>query len=195
MLSEEFKSAVSSKNLLRVRIMLKDSLIIDPSFKLFDEMLYFSQSNGLQELVVAFDGESLEDNPSKWDKDLMDLEMVQIINNFSKERIEHLKKIVSKVYENKIQNMNKENLNRNSASNQNYPKSKPITQKQNNVKESNRIEALREITRNAKKIAMLLDETRINGKHAWDLKRINYMEEYALKIIKSIDKYKNNIEV
>ena len=57
------------------------------------------------------------------------------------------------------------------------------------------IEALREITRNAKKIAMLLDETRINGKHAWDLKRINYMEEYALKIIKSIDKYKNNIEV
>ena len=59
MLSEEFKSAVSSKNLLLVRIMLKDSLLIDPSFKLFDEMLYFSQSNGLQELVVAFDGETL----------------------------------------------------------------------------------------------------------------------------------------
>lgn len=193
MLSEEFKSAVSSKNLLLVRIMLKDSLLIDPSFKLFDEMLYFSLSNGLQELVVTFDGESLEDNPSKWDKDLMDLEMVQIINNFSKERIEHLKKIVSTVYENKIQNIKKENLNKNSASNQNYLDSKPITQKQNNVKESNRIEALIDLTRNAKEISTLLDKARINGKTTWDLKKINYMEEYALKIIKSIEKYKSNI--
>ncbi|MGP1599088.1 hypothetical protein [Peptoanaerobacter stomatis] len=183
MISEEFKSAVSSQNLMRAKIMLKDSLILDPSFKLFDEMLNFAQKSGLINIVVPFDGESLEDDPSKWDKDLMDLEMVKIVNNFSKERIEHLKKIISKVYENKIRNITKEELNKN-----------PQSFKSNHLsRKSNRLNALNELTNNAKYIGRLLNEAKLDGKIAWDIKKINYMEEYALKIIKSIEIYKKNI--
>ena len=41
-ITNEFKEVVQSGKVLRIRIMLKDSLLIDPTSKLFDEMLQYA---------------------------------------------------------------------------------------------------------------------------------------------------------
>lgn len=108
MVSQEFKQVVSSQNVLRARIMLKDSLLIDPTFHQFDEMLrYATKENLLPGLIDDHDGFEFEDDDkSKWTEDLMNEELVQIVNNFSYERIAHLKKVVSNVLESKAKMIN-----------------------------------------------------------------------------------------
>jgi len=97
MLSPEFNSAIQNGNLLRVRIMLKDSLIVDPTFVQFNEMFAYARQT-LPTILVPFDNGDLEDDCSKWDKDLMNMELVEIVNNFSEARIDHLKKVISIVF-------------------------------------------------------------------------------------------------
>ena len=96
MISSEFKSAIDNKNLLRARIILKDSLVVDSTYTQFDEMLKYGKRH-LPSILVPFDGEALEKNPDKWNMDLMNLELVRLISNFSDERIGYLKQMVSKV--------------------------------------------------------------------------------------------------
>ena len=96
MVSQEFKASVADKNLLRTRIMLKDSFVVDPTLAQFDEMLSYA-SGHLPDLFTQFDGEYLENDISKWNRDVMNEELVRLVTNFSKTRIDHLKKVVSKV--------------------------------------------------------------------------------------------------
>ena len=98
MVSQEFKASVADKNLLRTRIMLKDSFVVDPTLAQFDEMLSYA-SGHLPDLFTQFDGEYLENDISKWNRDVMNEELVRLVTNFSKTRIDHLKKVVSKVLE------------------------------------------------------------------------------------------------
>ena len=96
MVSPEFKAVISKKNLLRVRIMLKDSFVVDPTFVQLDEMLSYAKNN-LPGLLVPYDGGYLENDSLKWDCDMMNEELVQLVTNFSEARINHLKKVVAKV--------------------------------------------------------------------------------------------------
>lgn len=100
MISLEFKAAISVKNLLRTRIMLKDSLIVDPTFEQFNEMLAYAESK-LSNLFVPFDGERLENDRTKWNEVVMNEELVKLVTNFSEKRVEHLKEVVAKVLESK----------------------------------------------------------------------------------------------
>ena len=99
-LTPEFKSAVKDKNLLRVRIMLKDMLIVDMTFAKFNKMLAYAKQE-LPSLIVPFDNGDLEDDSSKWNMDLMNKELVELVNNFSETRINHLKKVIPVVFANK----------------------------------------------------------------------------------------------
>ena len=54
MVSREFKAAVSDKNLLRTRIMLKDSFVVDPTFSQLSEMLSYVRTH-LPGIFVSFD--------------------------------------------------------------------------------------------------------------------------------------------
>lgn len=101
MLTSDFKAAISDKNIIRTKIMLKDSLIIDPTFVQFEEMLFYAKEH-LPEILVPFDGEQLENNKTKWNKNVMNDEMTQLISNFSEERIDHLKKVIAEVLKNKV---------------------------------------------------------------------------------------------
>lgn len=98
MVSPEFKKAVSERNLLLTRIMLKDSFVLDPTFAQFEEMLDYAMLY-FPDLFVPFDGGSLENDASKWDEALMNKELVQLVSNFSEERVDHLKMVVAKVLE------------------------------------------------------------------------------------------------
>lgn len=95
-ISNEFKEAVEEDNKLRVRIMLKDMMVIDKSMQKFDEMLSYAQSR-INDLYDIHDGEKFEEKDS-WTTEYMNAQLVKLLSNFSKERIEILKKIISHLY-------------------------------------------------------------------------------------------------
>lgn len=91
-LTNAFKEAVNSGNVCRIRIMMKDSLLVDPTFTEFKEMEKAAAS--VQGLYDIHDGRELELNEKNWDDDYMNKQMVQVVSNFSHERIEHIKDVV-----------------------------------------------------------------------------------------------------
>ena len=110
MVSQEFKIAVSEKNLLRTRIMIKDSFVIDPTFDQLEEMLSYVRTR-LPDLFVPFDGGEFEDDPEKWTVNVMNTELVQLVTNFSEKRLGHLKKVVAKVLEAEAMKMRRKKTN------------------------------------------------------------------------------------
>lgn len=96
-LTPEFISAVSAKNLLRVRIMLKDSLLVDKSFYQFREMSTYVERCGVN--FWKEKTEEIEKAPkSDWNMELMNLELTRLINDFTKERLKYCQSIIENVY-------------------------------------------------------------------------------------------------
>lgn len=93
--TNEFREAVAAQNIRRVRIMMKDGLLIDPTGGSFDEMA--EAAEGLAGLYDEHDGRELVEDESAWDDDYMDRLMVQAVGNFSHERLEHLKKVLRRL--------------------------------------------------------------------------------------------------
>lgn len=112
-LTNAFYEAVSSGNIQRVRIMMKNSMLVDPTFSEFYEMENTSQ--GLEGLYDTHDGRNLNYDKKTWDDSYMSKLMVQIVGNFSYERVEHLKDVVK--YLRPIE----------SLSHETYPNSKRVT--------------------------------------------------------------------
>ena len=98
--TKEFMEAVQSGKQMRVRIMLKDSLLVDPTAVQFEEMeRYASQHMG--DIYAAHDGEKLDFDVTAWTKDYLNQQMVAAVNNFSKERVDLLKSMVRYLYKEK----------------------------------------------------------------------------------------------
>lgn len=93
--SNVFYEAVAEKQVRKIRIMLKDSLLVDPTFEEFNELEKAASS--VEGLYDAHDGRAFEENPELWNDAYMDKIMVQVVGNFSHERVEHLKKVVRKL--------------------------------------------------------------------------------------------------
>lgn len=101
-ITKEFIEAVESGKILRVRIMLKDILIVDPTATKFDEMEAYANSK-FDNLYDVHDGEKLNYDVTFWNEDYLNEQMVIVVNNFSKERIELLKGMVRHIYRDKVQ--------------------------------------------------------------------------------------------
>ena len=95
-MTSDFRTAVSEKNTLRVRIMIKNSFLIDPTFEQLEEMLAYASKN-LPDLIIDYDGGYLENDWQKWNYDSMNKELTQLVTNFSQKRLDHLKSVVDKV--------------------------------------------------------------------------------------------------
>ena len=96
-LTPEFISAVSARNLLRVRIMLKDSLLVDKRFYQFKEMRTYAEGRGVNFWMEKT--EELEIAPkTEWNTELMNLELTRLVNDFTKERLVYCQSIIEKVY-------------------------------------------------------------------------------------------------
>lgn len=91
-LTNAFCEAVQSGNVRRVRIMMKNSLLVDPSFEEFHAMEKSTIS--MAGLYDEHDGKELIEDRSLWNDDYMDRVMVKVLSNFSHERIDHLKDVV-----------------------------------------------------------------------------------------------------
>ena len=117
-LSDAFYKAVNDGKVTRVRIMMEDSLLIDTTFESFNEME--KASKNMEGLYDTYDGKTFVLDKSLWTEDYMNTLMVEVINNFSHERIAHLKEVISYIYEpsdniknicNNIENRIKKELN------------------------------------------------------------------------------------
>ena len=94
-LTKAFKDAVDHNDVGGVRIMLKNSLLLDPSFNDFDEEERYASQ--MIDLYDEYDGDPFETDESKWNDDYMNEQMVKVVWNFSHERINHLKNVVRKL--------------------------------------------------------------------------------------------------
>ena len=91
-LTNAFYEAVKSGNVRRVRIMMQDSLLVDPTFTEFNAME--KEAASMAGLYDEHDGKELIEDRSLWNDDYMDKVMVNVLSNFSHERLEHLKEVV-----------------------------------------------------------------------------------------------------
>lgn len=178
MVSQEFQAAVNQGNLLRARIMLKDSLLVDPTFLQFNELLAYGRTR-LPDLIEPFDGELLNMEPSCWNQDQMNMELVQLVNNFSLERINHLKKVIEVV---KADDIKKYELQKKSQRDCTHRSIADFGGKRQ------RQEAVQEIVHGARLVRGLLRQADKNGK--WNPEDIEKMEQAARWILKNIKKYK-----
>lgn len=104
-ITNEFREAVEAKKTTRVRIMLKDIMLVDPTMRQFDEMLNFAKPN-ISDLFDKHDGEKFKHDHNDWNESYLNNQMVKIISNFSEERIELLKKLVKYIYCDKEERIN-----------------------------------------------------------------------------------------
>lgn len=120
-ITNEFMETVQSGKMMRVRIMLKDSLLVDPTAAQFDEMERYANEK-MGNIYTEHDGEILNFDVDAWNEEYLNQQMVTVVNCFSKERIDLLKGMVRYLYKDKA---NKIRSELNDTPNQSY-----ITRKQ-----------------------------------------------------------------
>lgn len=91
-ITNAFREAVADNKVRSIRIMMEDSLLVDNTFAEFDEMADLSKH--VPGLYDEHDGREFIEDKNAWDDDYMDKLMVQVVNNFSHERLNHLKEVV-----------------------------------------------------------------------------------------------------
>lgn len=105
--STEFQAAVEAKNTLRVRIMLSNYILKDPSFHEFDESLQYALPS-LPDLIEPHDGEKLNYDRTAWNKDALDDAMAALMDNFSQERIDLIRNMCGVLYGEQVEKRNRE---------------------------------------------------------------------------------------
>lgn len=100
MVSEEFKKNVESGDVVTIRSALVDYLIIDTSFRRFDEALDYAKQ--LIDVIEPDDGKADYDFIQEhWNETYLNKQKVALMVNFSKKRIDHIKLVVKTVLANK----------------------------------------------------------------------------------------------
>ncbi len=103
-ITSEFMEAVNSGKRTRIRIMLKDIMLVDPTMAQFDEMLHFAVSK-MTDLYDEHDDEVLKYDHSEWNEIYLNNQMVVVVSNFSKERVELLRNMVKFIYKDKAEKL------------------------------------------------------------------------------------------
>lgn len=97
MISDEFRQNVESGNVETVRSALLDYLIIDTSFRKFNEALAYAKES--VNVIEVEDGrQEYEEDPNHWDEAYLNRQKVALMINFSQKRIRHLQNVIRKVF-------------------------------------------------------------------------------------------------
>lgn len=104
----EFQDAVKNDDRDLVRIMLKDSIMIDPTLDMYKVLSSYAEENLSMPLYEKYDGIAFADE-SDWNKNYFNQEMIKLLDNFSKERIIHLERVCKKIYSGYIKKKEKIN--------------------------------------------------------------------------------------
>lgn len=100
-INADFRKAVDAGDTQLVRIMLKDSLSLDPTFTEFNSLVKYAEAH-LPDLYDEHDGEDFDLDKANWNKDYLNKEMVSVVYNFSKERIKFLKEMCAFIYKDRL---------------------------------------------------------------------------------------------
>ena len=91
MVSDEFKMNVATGDITLVKSSLVNYIIMDSTFKKFDEALEYAK---LTMEIIEKNGEPVFDkNTDNWDEKYFDKQLTALLFNFSEERIRHIKDI------------------------------------------------------------------------------------------------------
>lgn len=199
MLSPDYITAIKSGALLRARIMLKDSLIVDPTFAQFDKMLAYARRE-MPDLLVPYDDEILESDRSKWNTDLMNTELVDIVNNFSDVRIDHLKEVIRVVLADNIKRASKASeptsnqpRRKTQACGTCSPTGSSRSGSPSDIEEQKKVkrkQALSQLTDSIKKIESVNSSVKHRGK--WRPSDVQELEKAAYQILDAAKELKNN---
>lgn len=173
-LTPEFKNVVSKRNLLRIRIMLKDSLLVDRSFAQFGEMCQYAKMQGVDFWMSS---REIERAPKEeWNRELMNLELTKLVNDFTKERVDYCQSLIKKVYGIKSTSASTQSRKREDAL------SKSVQSKRNEKSED--YKTIREDIYKMTEILHRCDQKR------WTNKDVDDMQKYAKGIYKVCDNIK-----
>ena len=95
-ISSEFAKTVQERNVLRTRIMLKDSLLVDKSFSKYKELLTYAEAQGVDVWMTQED--PIEPAKTPWTLDLMNYELTALVNDFTKAHVQYVQKIITEIY-------------------------------------------------------------------------------------------------
>lgn len=104
---ESFKRIVNEGKRRKVILSIKNSMIANPTLENLDDHLRYAESR-IPNFYDVHDGEVFDYNKSSWTEDYLDKQLFTIIDNFSKERIEFLRQIVTYIYADRIKQFNAE---------------------------------------------------------------------------------------
>lgn len=173
MITQDYISAVNGMNYLRVRIMLKDSLLVDPTFLQFDEMVKYAD-RVMPDLWMEDDGDTFQNDQRTWTRQLMNQELVEVVNLFTKRRIQHIKDVISVLY---VDEINKTKNQRTQMSNQ--------IRKETPSNANTGRNAYHEIRKGSKYIAEELNRVQKEGR--WSKQDVVKIKQYARDIVKACD--------
>lgn len=115
-ITDKFRENVANQNVRAIRIMMKNSFLIDPSFKEYHEMKKLAEN--VTGLYDVDDNMELNHDKSTWTNEYMDTIMVKVVSNFSEEKIKHIQGVVNHLIpETGLNKVNKKQNNRNDSSN------------------------------------------------------------------------------
>jgi len=124
-ISPEFMDAVNNNNGLLTRIMLKDSMVVDPTLEQYNERIKYASAH-MSDLFDLHDGEKLNYDVSAWTKNYMNQELVALIDNFSRERLDLLKKMVRYIYKDDVVRIQQKRHDQRAASHSSGPACKQV---------------------------------------------------------------------
>lgn len=90
--SKEFMDIVAQGDKNAVRTSLANYMILDRSYKLFDESFSYAQSK--MDIIERHDGQELTQDRKKWTEEYLNEQLVAVVINFSKDRIAHIKQVI-----------------------------------------------------------------------------------------------------
>lgn len=110
--SNFLEEAIANKNVVRIRSIFTVIAHEDPSFKTgkFFKMLEYVESKNIPGIFVPYDGKPFKPK-NEWDEEYWSLIVSSLMDNFSKERISHLKQISEFLFVDKENNKANHNEN------------------------------------------------------------------------------------
>ena len=106
MITKKFEEIVKNGNKLEIKVSLKNRLLFARDIDSFDEMLEYIKRKGI-DVYEKHDNRSFPSESSgEWNDKLLDKEINDLIDNFSKERIDNIRKLIAKLENKTNQNDN-----------------------------------------------------------------------------------------
>lgn len=95
--TKEFMQAIEDRNILRIRLMMKNSLLLDASFNDFRKMEKIAMEHGI-DVWQHTSKSTLSKREKPWSRDDMNYELTSIVNDFTKEHMQYLMEIIKELY-------------------------------------------------------------------------------------------------